>query len=343
MKRSLSLLSLFFMITVANANEKLIFAIDLIRHGDRAPMHDLPKDPHYWKEGLAELTPEGMLQEFKLGESKRKIYIEHYHLLPNHYQDDTLYVRSTDTNRTLMSAEAFLLGLYPLGTGSMTLPHQFQPIPIHSVPKKHDNLLAAYDQPHQLKPLLEKYVYETPEWKAKTASVSAKFKKWSEASGLTIAKLTDLIHLGDDLFIRQLHHITIPKGLSEQDTKEIIATAGWAIAYREKHKEVGAPLAHEFLSTVIDYLNDASKKQSALKYILYVAHDTTILSVMSGMQTPLDTPPPFASDLNFSLYENGQKQYIKVSFNGKVLKIPGCQGDSCTLAEFSKLAGDLDS
>ena len=43
-----------------------------------------------------------------------------YHLLPEHYDEfNSMYVRSTDFNRTLMSARVTVIfGLYPLGTGT---------------------------------------------------------------------------------------------------------------------------------------------------------------------------------------------------------------------------------
>src|ERR1700730_861864 len=93
------------------SQEKLIFAIDLIRHGDRTPINSIPKSPPYhWAEGPGQLTPEGMQQEYQLGVQFRKRYIDQYHLLPPHYDGDTIYVRSSDYDRTLMSAESLLMG-----------------------------------------------------------------------------------------------------------------------------------------------------------------------------------------------------------------------------------------
>ncbi len=45
------------------AHDKLIFAVDIIRHGDRTPMIELPKDPYVWPEGLGHLTAKGRQQE----------------------------------------------------------------------------------------------------------------------------------------------------------------------------------------------------------------------------------------------------------------------------------------
>ena len=74
-----------FLCVIANtvfASEKLIFAIDIIRHGDRTPLIELPKAPHHWEEGLGQLTPTGMAQEYQLGQRLRKEYIKQYQLYP---------------------------------------------------------------------------------------------------------------------------------------------------------------------------------------------------------------------------------------------------------------------
>jgi len=59
-----------------------------------------------------------MDQLYRLGTKMRSKYIEELGFLPRNYSGGhTIYVRSTDKDRTLMSAESFLYGLYPLGTG----------------------------------------------------------------------------------------------------------------------------------------------------------------------------------------------------------------------------------
>ena len=63
------LLSVFFVLATTNAwsQDKLIFALDLIRHGDRTPIHAIPKSPPYHWLGEGQLTSEGMRQEYQLG------------------------------------------------------------------------------------------------------------------------------------------------------------------------------------------------------------------------------------------------------------------------------------
>ena len=94
--------------TKGTSKEKLIFAIDVIRHGDRNPIIAIPAVAHDWPEGLGQLTALGMHQEYELGKKCRHDYVNKEKLLPSSYQKGTLYVRSTDIDRTLMSATFFL-------------------------------------------------------------------------------------------------------------------------------------------------------------------------------------------------------------------------------------------
>jgi lysosomal acid phosphatase len=76
-----------FLLAATNvfANETLVFAIDLIRHGDRTPIYQVPKSPYFWQEGLGGLTAKGIEQEIQLGKQLRKEYIDQHQLLPRSY------------------------------------------------------------------------------------------------------------------------------------------------------------------------------------------------------------------------------------------------------------------
>ncbi len=63
-----------------------------------------------------------MRQEYLLGKALRQEYVAQYHLLPEVYDANTLYARSSDLPRTLMSAQSILFGLYPLHSGPKALP-----------------------------------------------------------------------------------------------------------------------------------------------------------------------------------------------------------------------------
>lgn len=335
-------LSLFFSL-VAHAEDKLIFAIDIIRHGDRTPTDDIPNSPYTWPQGLGQLTAQGMQQEYQLGLAMHKRYIEQNHLLPKHYFATTMYVRSSDFNRTLMSAQSLLLGLYPLGSGpnlpgseQSALPGNYQPIAIMSVRAATEDLLLPTSNEKAFQAAETKYVYSQKAWLQKQASLKNKLAKWQQLTGCHMTKLQSVIVLGDNLFIRKLHHIPLPAGINDETADEIIAAGQWAMVNRFKPREVGEEASRQLLARISKELTNASLQKSDLKYILFSGHDTTLLAVMSALQNPLTEQPRYASNLNFSLYQNEKNYFVKVTFNDKPVQIPGC-GSVCTLTQFNKV------
>lgn len=62
--------------------------------------------------------------------------------LPIEYSAKEFYVRSSDRNRTLMSAQAVLAGLFP--RVGVNLTDQLNPMPVHSVPFEEDRVTLNY-------------------------------------------------------------------------------------------------------------------------------------------------------------------------------------------------------
>ena len=78
---------------------------------------------------FGQLTTAGIEQQYRLGQFIRERYQS---LLNETYDRSEIFVRSTDVDRTLMSAESNLAGLYPI-LNSMSDDVPIQPIPIHTV------------------------------------------------------------------------------------------------------------------------------------------------------------------------------------------------------------------
>lgn len=341
MKLKMLVLAWGCLVSIAFAQEKLIFAVDLIRHGARTPYVDINTPAYQWSEGLGELTPLGMQQVYQLGLSKRKIYIEDYHLLPATYQASTMYVRSTDYDRTLMSAEAFLLGLYPQGSGPTlnngrpALPNRFQPIPVHTVALDSDSLFAILSDAKRTT-LIERYVYTQKDWQAREAALATKFPEWSAATGIHITQLYQLMVVADALDIRRANGVPLPANLSKEDVDAIIANGHWAFLKIYQNPQIAHAAAHNLLMQLDQYLSDASQGKSSLKYVLWSGHDSTIMALLGNLSASLTTPVPYAADVNFMLFAEGDNHYtVKVTYNGVPVKIPACHHSNvCTLTEF---------
>ena len=119
--------------------------LKIYRHGDRAPTGPYPTDPNTnesaWPVEYGELTNEGTRQHYILGQFLRYRY---FTLLPARYSPKQVYVRSTDVDRTMESAEANLAGLYPpVPQDKWNAQLNWNPIPVHVVPAQYDVLIGG--------------------------------------------------------------------------------------------------------------------------------------------------------------------------------------------------------
>ncbi len=341
----LSGLSLFVSTASAMAadDEKMVFAIDVIRHGDRGPVTEFPADPHKWPQGLGQLTPEGMRGEYELGKRFRARYVDENHLLPAVYDCDSMYVRASDVDRTLMSAECVLLGLYPMGLAPLTdagtegIPGRFQPIPIHTRPREYDDALIP-DVNKTSGDTYKRFVYETPEWKAKQSEVSPNFERWSKVTGFHIKNLQQMSFIGDTAYIRKVHHVPLPEGLTQTDEDAMAEVGDWVFAAKFKPSEVGQVTGINLLKLIEKHLDDATKGSSKLKYALFSAHDSTISSLLSAMKAPASIKPPYSSDVSISLWKSGNNYVVKAAFNGEPINFPGAVKGESSLEKFAELA-----
>ncbi|CAN5249565.1 histidine phosphatase family protein [soil metagenome] len=301
-------------------SDNMVFVVDVIRHGDRAPIEEIPKASYTGNLALGQLSPVGMQQEFQLGSKFRELYIKTNHLLPEHYLQETMLVRSSDIDRTLMSAQSVLLGLYPQGTGPLAegkpaLPFLYQPIPIHTKPRSEDSLLVVDFNPN-LHATLDTYVHATATWKEKNSSLQPRLDHWNEVTGLHMQSLSAVAGLGDTLSIYKLHHIPLPKGLTDADVNEIIDCGQWVFAETFRPNQVGNLTSHELLNAIAQYLEKGTDDKNKLKYVLFSAHDTTISGLMSILGAPVDRRPPYASDLNFTLSKKAAEYKVRIQLNG---------------------------
>ena len=84
-------------------------------------------------------SQEGKQRHFALGSYVRGKYTG---FLSDTYSPDEIVVRSTDVDRTLMSAQSHLAGLYPpIGNQTWNKDLKWQPIPVHTIPKAEGEFL----------------------------------------------------------------------------------------------------------------------------------------------------------------------------------------------------------
>uniref|UniRef100_A0A915PKU1 acid phosphatase n=1 Tax=Setaria digitata TaxID=48799 RepID=A0A915PKU1_9BILA len=138
-------------VVLSVTSDKLLLLQAIWRHGDRAPIKTckgFPIKMQHWPQGKGELTTQGMAQHVKLGKIIYNRYVNSLKFLNSYYDSRQIYVRSTDVNRTLMSAVSNFVGFYNNPSESDRLgidfpnitewPHGFVAVPIHTVDNRTD-------------------------------------------------------------------------------------------------------------------------------------------------------------------------------------------------------------
>lgn len=341
MKKIVTAITLFvLLIPVAYSQGKLVFVSLITRHGDRAPFANIKNANYDWGTSLSELTPIGMNQEYNLGRQLRKRYVEQFKLLPKNYQNQSIYVLSSHTNRTVESAQSLLMGLYPpgtgpvLGNGKAAIKDRVQLIPIMTLSS--DSKLIEFPYPKYLA-VLKKYVYNSPAWQAKTKEVAPDFAKWQKILGNKISGLDDVLVIGDVLTVAKAHDKPLPKGLSQKDANKIISLTSWGLAQQFKSQKVSYIMGGQLTNRIIRDLDKAALGKSKYKMTYYSGHDLTLLEIMGTLGVPLAEAPGYASNLQFELYKDSSNYTVKLRYDGKYVRLPIMnKDDSCTLEALEK-------
>ncbi|PIC40606.1 hypothetical protein B9Z55_011891 [Caenorhabditis nigoni] len=306
------------------------------RHGDRTPAEFLePDDLKKWKEGIGELTEEGAAQQYRLGQWLRKRYGA---WLDEKFNRNTIYIRSSDYNRTLMSAQANMAGLFPpkqpIAEGLM-----WQPIPVHTRPKPMDKEL--YEEVKC--PTAE--VEMNAQWKSKKAdAIRQKFanelKFFSEKLNLPNMELKATWRIFDNFFCEKQHNISWPAWMNSSIFERVDQLYN-EVSQLEFHTETlrrlrGGTLLEEIFHRFSDKANGSLGSEA--KFYAYSAHDSTIAALLATLGIFYDIYPKYATCLLIEMHKlQNQTRVIRVFHKNETdvdrlieYSIPGCDAP-CTL------------
>ncbi len=350
MKKSIIVFfTVFLFANLGYASKDLDSLVLLTRHGTRAGFQNINNADFHWsKNDLQQLTPIGMSQAFNFGCEIKKTYIDDLKLLPEAYSNGSIYTLSSDFQRTIVTAQCVLMGLYPPGTGpelssdKPALPYASQPIPIRTLPYGNSNMIQGdLDVPVEL---MNKYFYSTVLWKNKIKEIQPKYAQWSEALGNKIEKYNEVVGMGDTLNSLKANGYTLPKQLSKSDAQEIIDFDSFFLFEQYKPIELAYYKNHELFNRILQNLQDRSNAASDYKMVYYSGHDLTILGIMSLLGSPLNEQPKFVANIEIELYKDTDSNYsVKVRYNQKYIKLSfaGNQ-EECSLDDFVKYVNNLN-
>ncbi|XP_040184151.1 lysosomal acid phosphatase [Rana temporaria] len=327
---------------------QLRFVTVVYRHGDRSPVRAYPKDPHQesaWPQGFGQLTQIGMKQHWGLGQALRERYKG---FLNESYNRHEIYVRSTDVDRTLMSAEANLAGLYP-PEGSQVFHSNltWQPIPVHTVPDSEERLLKF---PLLSCPKYKKLQEETrhsPEYINMTRDNLEFMQMVANETGLSDCSLESVWTISDILFCEAKHNLSLPSWATEEVVARLSELKDFSFRFlfgiieqKNKARLQGGVLVAQILENITAAAQNAT---SGLKLIAYSSHDTTLGALQMALDVSNGKQAPYASCHIFELYEENSGNFtVEMYFRNDSsqppynLTLPGCV-HSCPLDQFHDL------
>lgn len=148
----------------------------------------------------------GMRTQLQLGKYLRKRY---YKLLDGgKYSSEKVYVRSSDYDRTILSANANLLGFFPTEIDEVwTDELKWRPIPIHTIPIKEDHIVAL-ERPCSRYDIAMSDIYYSPEFLAYQKQADRYFQLIKKNSGYKNATHYEVFLVWDALRAQYLENMT---------------------------------------------------------------------------------------------------------------------------------------
>ncbi|KAM4720804.1 lysosomal acid phosphatase [Rhinophrynus dorsalis] len=302
------LLCLVLAVSPLSATRQLRFVTLVYRHGDRSPVRGYPNDVHKesdWPQGYGQLTQIGMKQHWDLGQ---ELHVRYKGFLNESYNRHEIYVRSTDVDRTLMSAEANLAGLYPPAGAQVFNPNiTWQPIPVHTVPDSQDQLLKFPLSP------CPKYVKLQEETRQSEAYINVTrdnkdfLQMVANKTGLSDCSLESVWTIYDIMFCEKTHNLSLPSWASADVLERLRKLKDFSFRFLfgihqriQKARLQGGILVNQIVKNMTAAAHNSTNR---LKLIAYSAHDTTLGAMQMALDVYNGKQSPYASCHMFELYE----------------------------------------
>ncbi|KAM9147291.1 lysosomal acid phosphatase isoform 2-T2 [Pangshura tecta] len=321
----------------------------LYRHGDRSPVRAYPRDPYQesaWPQGFGQLTQIGMLQQWDLGQFLRKRY---HGFLNASYNRQEIFIRSTDYDRTLMSAEANLAGLYPPQGQQVFNPNvSWQPIPVHTVPDSAERLLKFPLSPCPRYEQLQNETRQSTEYINKTRQNLEFLEMVANQTGIRDVSLESVWNVYDTLFCEQTHKLLLPPWVTPDVMIRLKQLKDFGFEFlfgihqqTEKARLQGGVLLAQIRKNMTSAANTSAPQH--LKLLAYSAHDTTLVALQMALNVYNGRQAPYASCHIFELYQDDDSNFsVEMFFHNESgrepfpLTLPGCE-HRCPLLDFLQL------
>ncbi|CAA88204.2 Putative acid phosphatase 10 [Caenorhabditis elegans] len=349
-------LSLFCVIIVAvgcsskDGNVKLEFVQAMWRHGERSALADLypiyEKDWVFGGGGLGELTGRGMGEMNNLGRLIRERYVRKFNFLEPKYASKEVYFRSTNLNRTIISAMSLLYGLFPPSLYDIpNVDYPFTPlkwlpglafVPVHV--DGSDQCAASQNCPCPRYDFLQQQMLTLPEVQQAFQQVILLNRQIAPLYNVTTGVDTFYVYpdtwkcqrayfnktmydklpwYNEQLYSKaEITYAPIKGFLEGSFSQPAVTSNGLDVAFEIQQVRSGV-MINEIVSRASEKLNCVERGQNCtsylnkLKFYGYSIHDNNVYAVLVALGIPHisateDGWPSYAAAIFFEFYRNSQ-------------------------------------
>ncbi|XP_033229017.1 venom acid phosphatase Acph-1-like [Belonocnema kinseyi] len=321
----------------------------VFRHGDRMPhtsagegyVNNPNAENNYFPIGQGGLTNDGKLREYNLGQFLREKY---NNFLDSTFTPEVLEARSTNYERTILSLQLVLAGLYPPNNDQVWNPSlNWQPIPTYYEPETKDILLSTIlcsrFQEQRAK------IMQIPEVKEKFESFADLLKNLTTLVGRPITTTFDVAKIYFTILTEYESNFTIPNWASRYLYNQHVINAikfDYEIAvYNNIMKKLTAgPLIRKMSEDMISVRNGSFT--NGRKIFLYSGHESNLVTLLSSFGVYHFHVPKFSSAVIVEFYRLKEEYYVQVVYylgippEIEIKEIPGCS-KLCPLHKFLEL------
>ncbi|XP_026672641.1 venom acid phosphatase Acph-1-like isoform X4 [Ceratina calcarata] len=332
---------------VANTELEVELVQVLFRHGERTPRikemwpTDTLNETAYEPWGLAQLTNEGKMREYRIGKMLRERYDQ---FLGRIYHPSDVYAYSSDHDRTKMSLQLVLAGLYhPTEMQMWNANLSWMPIPTYYMPEKIDDLMKPDLSPLYLEAVDE--VRNSEEILKIVSPYNKLFKYLSEKTGLNITKTNQGYEIYNQLVARKTMNLPMPEWCTDEIYEKLQDIVKIEYTIRSHTPFLKRLNGGAIIKRFIENIKVNEERERPRKIYLYSGHEVNIAAVAKLFNfTEPQIPPYGCAIICEKLKDQDGKHYIRILLWGDekldTYRIDGCE-EICPMEKFLDVVKDM--
>ena len=332
------------------SSKELVYFLQVARHGARSPSGYMEWDQNRWFDGESVLSGDGMRQHYLIGKHLRKRYV-HSGFLSSEFNNTQIKLVANEVERTQRSLASQMLGLYPTRTwkkpllknpsvpikikNNAKLPEDFQIPGFYMKVSPGNTMLRAKDGCPEYKEYTKK--------RKSSNEMQGIFKKYSNIISKVATKynISFVEAEGRTMDIIASIRSNSFAGFGwDKDFDESFCDQAQELYMEYKHYVSFSPdfiarfTSSDFFEGLYGILDDVRNGKNTEKATIFLAHDTTLFSIFSGLGVWLEEQPPFATVLLLEVFKDGNKFEISWVYNMKRIIVPGFSKKYAKIDEF---------